>query len=348
MRVDAEKLSSYVNIAVNGMGKKGLNPLNTAITLLNDNGKLSLLTTTGLSTLKVATDIEANEFQSCSVENTIFVQLLSKLSGDIDLNVEEGRNLVIRGKGEYKIIVVFDYNGNFALIDDITTNDEGFNKLDVEELNRAISICKNACPEDLNNPIHYNIYFGDNAVATNDEKLITVPNRSGYKGLLGVNNLGIVTSVFKEDTSYKIDGMTLILKDNKSTLVTSVADASEFPSQVANNITLDNKFEVEYEHIMDVIEKGKLFISSFDRNVVFLDIQQNGLVFRSKNSDFIEEVAYTSPNTVNELKDLQVNLLDLYSILTSCVNGPVTMSCTEDGPFVVTQNEYKGMVSLYE
>ena len=348
MRVEAEKLNSYVSVAVNGIGKRGLNPLNTAITLLNDNGKLSLLTTTGLSTLKVTTDIEVGEFQSCSVENTIFVQLLSRLSGEIELTIEEGKNLVIRGKGEYKIVVVFDYNGNFALIEDIHVNDEGFNKIDIEELSRAIGVCKNACPEDLNNPIHYNIYFGDNAVATNDEKLITIPNKSGYKGLLSVNNLGIVTSVFKENTSYKVDGMTLTIKDDKSTLVTSVGDASEFPSQVANNITLDNKFEVEYENIMDVIEKGKLFISSFDRNRINLDITKEGLVLKSKNADFTEEVAFISPNEVTELKDLEINLLDLYAILTSCVNGPVIMSCTEEGPLVVTQNEYKGMISLYE
>lgn len=348
MKVDAEKLNSYVSKAVNGLGKKGLNALNTAITLLNDGGKLSLLTTTGLSTLKVKTDIDAGEFQSCSVENTIFVQLLSKLSGDIELSVEEGKNLVIRGKGEYKITVVFDYNGNFALIEDIHVNDEGFTKLDTADLSRSIGVCRNACPEDLNNPILYNIYFGENVIATNDEKLIVIPNKSGYKGLLGVNNLDIITSVFKDDTSYKIDGTTLVMKDSTSILVTGVADSSDFPSQAGSNVTLDNKFEVEYENIMDVIEKGKLFISSFDRNVIDVDITSDGLVLRSKNVDFVEKVAFVSPNTVTELKDLHINLLDLHSILKSCVNGPVTMSCTEDGPLVVSQNDYKGLVSLYE
>lgn len=348
MKVEAEKLNELVSVAVNGMGKKGLNPLNTAITLLNDDGKLSLLTTTGLSTLKVSSDIDATNFRSCSIENTIFVQLLSKLSGMIELNVEEERYLVIRGKGEYKLSVVPDYNGNFALIEDLKVNDEGFTKVDMEELSRAIGVCKHACPEDLNVPIHYNIYFGENAVATNDEKLITIPNKTGYKGLIGVNNLSIITSVFGDDTSYKIDGQTLTFKDNKSILVTGVADSNDFPSTAASNVTLDNKFEVEYEHIMDVIEKGKLFISSFDRNVIDVDITSEGLVLKSKNVDFVEEVAFTSPNEVQELQGLHINLLDLHDILTSCVNGPVTMSCTEDGPLVVTQNDYRGLVSLYE
>lgn len=347
MKVEAELLNEVVSKVANGIGKKGLNALNTAITLLNDDGKLSLLTTTGVATLKVTTDIDASEFTSCSVENTLFLQLLAKLSGDIELSVES-THLYIKGKGEYKIPLIFDYNGNLALIQNIDRVDEGLTELDIEELDRAINICKNACPQDLNVPVLYNIYFGDNVIATNDEKLIFVPNVTKFKGLLSVHNLGIVTSVFRGKTSYKIEGKTLIMQDENSTLVTVIDESQEFPAQAAQAVSFDNKFEVEYEHIMDVIEKGKLFISPFDRNIINVDINKDGIVLRSNNNDFIEEVAYCSPNEVTEIQGLKVNLLDLYSILTSCVNGPVLLSCTEEGPLVVQQNEYKGLVSLYE
>ena len=348
MKVEAELLNSVVSTAVAGVGKKGLNALNTAITLLDDEGKLSLLTTTGVATLKVTTDIDTTNFTSCSVDNTLFIQLLAKLSGDIELSIEEGRYLLIRGKGEYKIPLIFDYNGNLALIPNIQKVNEGLVELDIESLNRAIGICKNACPEDLNVPILYNIYFGDNVIATNDEKLIYIPNETKFRGLLNVHNLGIVTSVFKGKTSYKIDGKGLVIQDDKSTLITVIDESQEFPSQAIDGLSFDNVFEVEYEHLMDVIEKGKLFISPFDRNIINVDIKSDGIVLRSNNNDFIEEVAYSAPNTVEELEGLKVNLLDLHSILTSCVNGPITISCTEEGPLVVKQNDYKGLVSLYE
>ena len=340
MKVEAETLKSAVDIAVSGVGKRGLNALNTAITLLNDNGKLSLL--------KVTTEIDSTNFESCSVENTIFVNLLGKLTGEIELSIEEGRYLFIRGTGEYKIPLVFDYNGNPALIENINRETEGLVSLNIEEMKRAINICKNACPEDLNVPVLYNIYFGKDVIATNDEKLIFIPNQSKFNGLLSVHNLGIVTSVFSGDTSYKKDGKTLIIQDAVSTLVTVIDESQEFPAQVVDNLAFDNAFEVEYEHIMQVIEKGKLFISPFDRNIIFIDIKADGITLRSKGNDFIEEVAYVSPNEVKEIEGLQVNLLDLYSILTSCANGPIKMSCTEEGPLVVSQNDYKGLVSLYE
>lgn len=348
MKVDASELNKMVGIAVNGIGRKGTSALNTAITLLDDNGKLSLLTTTGVSTLKVSTDIDSSNFTSCSVENTLFVSLLAKLEGEIELSIEEGRYLYIKGKGEYKIPAIFDYNGNLALIPSIERVEEGLQDLDIEELNRAIGICKNACPEDLNVPILYNISFGTDVIATNDEKMICVPNVTKFNGLLSVHNLPIVTSVFKGDTKYKIDGKTLIMQDNYSTLVTVTDDSQGYPTHIVQGLTYDNTFEVEYEHIMNVIEKGKLFISPFDRNQIKLDIKTDGIVLRSNNNDFIEEVAFCSPNNVEELSDLKINLLDLYSILTSCTNGPITLSCTEDGPLVVKQNDYQGLISLYE
>lgn len=348
MKVDAELLSSYVSIAVSGIGKKGLNALNTAITLLNDEGKLSLLTTTGIATLKVTTDIDAGDFVSCSVESTIFVSLLNKLEGEIELSIAEDRYLYIKGKGEYKIIAVFDYNGNLALIPSVKRVEEGLIDLDIEELKRAIGICKNACPEDLNVPVLYNIYFGDFVMSTNDAKMICIPNTTKFKGLLSVHNLGIITSAFKGNTKYKIDGKELIIQDEKSTLVTVIDESQEFPSHIVDALQFTNSFEVEYDQIMNVIEKGKLFISPFDRSIINLDVKSDGIVLRSNNDDFIEEVAYCSPNTVNELENLKVNLLDLQSILTSCINGPIILSCTEEGPLVVKQNDYKGLVSLYE
>lgn len=350
MKVDAEELNKYVNIAVNGMGKKGLNSLNTAITLQNDNGKLSLLTTTGIATLKVSTDIPTGNFTGCSIENTIFVQLLSRLVGDIELTIEDGRSLVIRGSGEYKLAIIPDYNGEFAFIEDVQrVAEDRLVKLDIEELTRTIDICKHACPEDLNVPIHYNIYYGEEAMATNDEKLIVVPNRTGFKGLLSVHNLGIIKSVFKGNVSYMIDGKTLVIQDDTSVLVTAIGDASEFPSQVVAAITLNNKFEVEYEQIRDVIEKGKLFMTAFDRNQINIELGTDGMTFTSKSSDFNEDVPYCSPNQIKPLGELHVNLLDLSSVLESCVPGPITMSCeSEEGPIVITQGEYKGLVSLYE
>lgn len=348
LKVDAEELNRVVSIVSNGIGKKGLNALNTAITLLNDEGKLSLLTTTGVATLKVTTDIDSSDFTSCSVENTLFLQLLAKLSGEIELSIEEGRYLFIKGKGEYKIPLIFDYNSNLALIPDIKRAESGLTELDIDELDRAIGICKNACPEDLNVPVLYNIYFGEHVIATNDEKLIFIPNVTKFKGLLSVHYLGIITSAFKGKTSYKIDGKELVIQDETATLVTVIDESNEFPTHVVESITFDNKFEVEYEQIMDVLEKGKLFISPFDRNIINLDINKDGLVLRSNNNDFIEEVAFSSPNEVTEVEGLKVNLLDLYSILTSCTNGPVTMSSTAEGPLVVKQNDYKGLVSLYE
>lgn len=349
LKVNAEKLSKVVSLVANGNGKKGLNVLNTAITLMNEDGKLSLLTTTGVTTLKVTTDIDADDFVSCSVENVLFQQLLGKLSGEIELSIAEERFLLIKGSGEYKIPVVFDYSSNFALIPNIDRVDEsGMKELDGEELDRAINICKNACPEDLNIPVLYNIYFGENVIATNDEKLIVVPNVTKFEGLLSVHNLSIVSSVFKGKTYYKKEGSTLVFQDEYSTLVTVMDNASEYPSQAAEGIELENSFEVEYDAIMSVIEKGKLFISPFDRNRIKVDINSDGIVLRSMSNDFYEEIAYSSPNEVESLSDLTVNLLDLASILTSCTSGAIKMSCTEDGPFVVSQNDYKGLVSLYE
>lgn len=348
MKVEAEKLSSYVSIAVNGIGRKGTSALNTAITLLNDEGKLSLLTTTGIATLKVSTDIDAQDFTSCSLENTLFVNLLAKLSGEIEITIEEGRYLYIRGKGEYKIPLIFDYNGNLATIPEVERISEGLIDLDIEELDRAIGICKNACPEDLNVPILYNIAFGEKVVATNDEKMISIPNVTKFKGLLSVHNLSIITSVFKGNTQYRINGKELIIQDDTSVVVTVIDNSDAFPMQVVDALQFDNSFEVEYQNMMDVLDKGKLFISPFDRNVINLDIMQNSIILRSNNNDFVEEVVYASPNTVEPIEGLKVNLLDLYSILTSCTNGPLTLSCTEDGPLVVKQNDYEGLVSLYE
>ena len=200
----------------------------------------------------------------------------------------------------------------------------------------------------MNVPVLYNIYFGDNVIATNDEKLIFIPNVTKFKGLLSVHNLGIVTSAFKGKTYYKIDGKELVIQDETATLVTVIDESQDFPSHVADSISFDNKFEVEYEQIIDVLEKGKLFISPFDRNIINVDINKDGITLRSNNSDFIEEVPFISPNQVQEVEGLKVNLLDLYSILTSCTNGPVIMSSTAEGPLVVQQNDYKGLVSLYE
>ena len=351
MKVEAEKLNEYVNIVVNGVGKKGMNPLNTAITLLNDDNKLSLIAQTSVTTVKVYTDIDATGFTSCSIENTLFTQLLSKLSGEIELSLSEGKYLLIKGKGEYKIIAVFDYNGNIALIPDVKKLEVSeMKKLNFEELVRSIGVCKNACPEDLNVPVLYNIYYGtEGVVATNDSKLIRIPNKTDFLGRLSVANLSIITSALKGDVYYKIEDKRLIMQDSNNTLVVMAYDDSEdYPAKDVGTAEMVKPFELEYEQVMEVIEKGKLFISPFDRNIMLVSIGKEGITLESKDIGFIEEVKFSSPTEADELKDLQINLLDLYSILTSCVNGPIKMSCTQDGPLYVSQGDYTGLISLYE
>lgn len=349
MRVDVETLRIAVSKAMNCVGKKGITALTSAITLLNDNGKLSLLTSTGSATLKVTTDISVGNFESCSMESTLFVQLLSKLEGEVEITKFDDRYESIKcGGGEYKINTIHDYSGKTALIPDIQREVDGLLDLNITEMKRAISTCRNACAEDLNEPIFYNIYFGNEVIATNDNKLIFIPNVTGFKGLINVAYLGLIPSIFSGDVKYKIDGRTLTIQDSTSTLIAGMGDMEEYPAEITKNLKFENEFEVEYEQIMSVLEKGKLFISPFDRNQINIEIGTEEITFRSNNDDFVETVSYTSPNNVVPVPDVRVNILDLYSILISCTNGPVTISCTEEGPLVVKQNDYQGMISLYE
>lgn len=352
MRVEAESLSKYVALAMYGVGKKGLNVLNTAITLLNDDGYLSIITTTGLSRLKITTSIDCQAFTSCSVESGLFVNLINKLSGLLELNVLENRYLFIEGRGEYKIPIIFDYNGNMALIKDVERVRNNLSEFDGEEMRRAIAILSNSCCDDFTRAILCNILFDEKeALSTDDEKLICIPNKTNFIGLINYSNLNIVSNVFKNKAFYFIDNDNNLIMQNDIAVMTSEnMDINTYRDKIEiakSYLTLDNVVEVEYNDIIDVLNRAKLFVSQFDRNVINLSIKRRGLTIFSNTVDFVEEIEYISPNQVEEIELLKINILDLYSILKSCSNGALTISEINENPLVIRQADYIALMSTY-
>ena len=298
LKLKTLKLQEMVSKAVKGASNNKMIPITSLMAIALKDGTLTLTTTDATNTLKVmAKDIEGDEFYIV-VQADIFSKLVAKITTEtITLTLKEN-SLEVKGNGTYHIELPLDEEGQLIKFPEYQFD----TKVEKSEINLStvktlLNANKAALAQTMEIPCLTGYYFDDKVITTDTFKVcsndIKVFDR---KTLLPAEMVELLALMDDEKIDVQQDGNKLLFSSENVTVYGTELDGIEDYPAEAIDAYLETEFssvcKLPKSALLNVLDRLMLFVSSYDKNGVYLTFTQEGVIFSSKRSNGTELIKY--------------------------------------------------------
>lgn len=329
--------TSLIASALNKVSKGASNdksfPITSLIGIIKKDNKLYFRSTDKRNELQVCVEVDSGEDFNISVNATLMVNLVNKItSGDMSFEINES-TLIITGDGKYKIPIVTDSEG-FVTFDfiEVDKNSE-LMSIDIEplkavfELNNAIISKKNIYP-----PILENYCFSD-SILTSDGDLICSTGVDLFKSkniLINVSTINLLQQISDKSISVLFTANSVYFITDTTVLKSIVSyDVSEYPIEESIGYfaeTVGMCCTVPTGLMCSTLDRLGLFLDDYvDSGDVMIDFSKTSLSLKSVQNSAEEVINYTKQSNTDEDFRAFLSLASLKKALDNWPEDTVTI-----------------------
>ena len=298
LKLKTLKLQEMVSKAIKGASNNKMIPITSLMAIALKDGILTLTTTDATNTLKVMEkDIEGDDFYAV-VQADIFSKLVAKITTEtITLTLKEN-SLEVKGNGTYSIELPLDEEGQLIKFPEYQF-DTAVEKseINLSTVKVLLNANKAALAQTMEIPCLTGYYFDDRVITTDTFKVCSTDIKVfPDKVLLPAELMELLALMDEEKITVQVSGNKILFSTNNVIVFGSQLEGIEdYPSEA-----IDAYLETEFKSVcklpktalLNVLDRLALFVSTYDKNGIYLTFTDDSLIIRSKKSNGIEVIEY--------------------------------------------------------
>jgi DNA polymerase III sliding clamp (beta) subunit (PCNA family) len=298
LKLKTLKLQEMVSKSIKGASNNKMIPITGLMAIVLKKGVLTLITTDATNTLKVMEkDIEGDEFYVV-VQTDIFSKLVAKTTTEtITLTLKEN-SLEVKGNGTYSIELPLDEEGQPIKFPEYKFDDKAEKTtINLSTVKVLLNANKAALAETMEIPCLTGYYFDDTVLTTDSYKVCSneikvFPN----KVLLPSELLELLAIMDEEKITVQQSGSKILFTTGNVIVYGTELDGIEDYPAEAVQAYLETEFKsvckLPKSALLNVLDRLALFVSTYDKNGVYLTFTNEGVIFSSKRSNGTELIKY--------------------------------------------------------
>lgn len=334
MKIKTEILQSIVAKAIQGTSNNKMIPLTSLIGIEIKQDTLTLTTTDGNNQFKVSAKIEYDpmygpqEFYTIVNADT-FAKLVGKTTKEY-ITLENKENyLEVVGNGTYKLEIAINEEGQivrfpviFEQLPTVTA------KIKLSTLQEAIKVSKASIAKTMELPCITGYYISDNIITTNREMICILQDKLIDFPILLSSEMAELILLLEGETVELVEDNNYLILFTSNYVITGkeLEGKSEYPAKEILSLLstqYNNEVRVNKDELLSVLDRMNLFVSDYDKNGIYLDFTEAGLIIRSQKSNAEEVIEINSPldadGRFNCLIDIEMLKAQVETISTDVV-----------------------------
>lgn len=355
MKIQTVKLQSLVNKAVKGAGNNSLIPITQMIELeLKD--KVLTLTTTDASNYLYITEnnVEGQDFHA-TVDVVLFNQIVSKFTSEYTTLNVTSTTLELVANGSYIINLRVDENGSvvefpkkFAHVD--ITKSKSY-KLDASIIPQLLSTSKSALATSLEVPVYTSYYVADKVISTNTIVICELNKKVTEEPvLLSRQFVDLLSVIDTEHFTFRVtDGLACVMTNNVSIWGPVMFGLEDFPIEPVSNLLEEayrSRCNVNKNQLLSLLDRIKLFVSTYDDNTVKLEFDTDGLTVYSMQSNGVETIQYVGDKKGRSPFTCMINVVMLINQLKEISGEDVTIEYGQENAIKIVSEDIVEVLAL--
>ena len=302
MKIKTELLQKMIAKAIQGASNNKMIPITSLIGIEAKGDVLVLTTTDGSNTFKISQNIEldgqiavSNEFYTIVNADT-FSKLVGKTTKEF-IELENKENyLEVKGNGTYKLEIAINEEGEMVKFPEIFHISETANSIKLKELQEIIKIAKASVAKTMEVPCLTGYYIANNMIATDRQMICIVNDKLIDNPILISSEMAELLLLVESAEAIQLEskGNNLYFYTNGYEITGKELEGKEtYPVQQIEgllNTKYNNAIKVNKQELLNVLDRMSLFVTDYDKNGVYLDFTESGLIIRSQKSNAEETV----------------------------------------------------------
>ncbi|NLA24290.1 MAG: hypothetical protein GX879_04915, partial [Bacteroidales bacterium] len=284
-------LQEMVSQSIKGASHNKMIPITSLMAIELKDQTLTLITTDANNTLKIIEkDIEGGDFYIV-VQAEIFSKLISKITTEtITLSLKEN-NLEVKGNGVYNIELPLDEEGKLIKFPEYNFNTKAKKqKFDSSNIDILLNANKAALADTMELPFLTGYYI-DKGVITTDSFKVCHSDVKIFddKLLLTAEMVELLDLMEGKKIDLQQDKNKLLFTTDNIVIYGVQLDGIEdYPIDSIKEYlktAFDSNCKLSRSDLLNVLDRLNLFVTTYDRNAVYLTFTPKGVIFDSRKSN---------------------------------------------------------------
>ena len=298
LKLKTLKLQEMVSKSIKGASNNKMIPITGLMAIVLKKGVLTLITTDATNTLKVSEkDIEGDEFYVV-VQTDIFSKLVAKTTTEtVTLTLKEN-SLEVKGNGTYSIELPLDEEGQLIKFPEYKFDSKAEKTtINLSTVKVLLNANKAALAETMEIPCLTGYYFDESVMTTDSYKVCSNDIKVFPNKVLLPSELVELLAIMDEEkiTVQQAGSKILFTTGNVIVYGTELDGIEDYPAE-AVKAYLETEFssmcKLPKSALLNVLDRLSLFVSTYDKNGVYLTFTNDGVIISSKRSNGTELIKY--------------------------------------------------------
>lgn len=358
MKIKTELLQKMVSKAIQGASFNKMIPLTSLIGIDVKGENLTLTTTDGSNQFRVIEKIDYDpmygpqEFYTIVNADT-FSKLVGKTTKEF-IELENKENYVeVRGNGTYKLEIAINEEGEMVRFPEITINEEnGSTVLELNKLQEIIKVEEASVAKTMEVPCLTGYYISNNAIATDRQLICSITSDIIFSPLLISSEMAKLLLLIDTENINLIrqDNYLIFYNDNYILFGKELEGKENYPVKPIEDLVRQdykNKVQVNKNELLNVLDRMALFVTDYDKDGVFLDINSSGIVIKSQKSNAVEVINTIEHHEV-ELFNCLIDIEMLKSQVETISTDIVEIQYGQEKSIKIVDGNCTHIISLIE
>jgi DNA polymerase III sliding clamp (beta) subunit (PCNA family) len=355
MKIQTVKLQSLLNKAVKGAGNNSLIPITQMIELELKDKVLTLTTTDASNYLYIIEDnVEGEDFHAV-LDVALFNQIVSKFTSEYTKVTVTPTTVELVANGSYILNLQTDESGvvvafpkKFNNID--TTNSKSY-KLDTSIIPQILSTSKSALATSLEVPVYTSYYVKDKIISTNTIVICELDKKITEEPVLISRQFMDLLSVIDDldFTFMLVDNLVCVTSKGVSIWGPVMFGLEDFPIEPVSNLlgeTYRSRCTVNKNQLLSLLDRIKLFVSTYDDNTVKLDFSTQDLIVHSMRSNGVESIDYIDDKSKRAVFSCMINVVMFITQLKEMPGDKVVIEYGQDNAIKLVADDVIEVLAL--
>jgi len=352
--IKADKFKEMVSRSIKGASCNKLIPLTALMAVELQKKTLTLITTDSTNYLYIRENkVEGEDFY-VTVPVDTFSKLIARMTCEtITLEVKND-SLEVSGNGKYLIELPQDENGQMIKFPDPLAKVKAtpMGEIQSNTISTILTTAKPALATTLEVPCYTGYYLGDKIIATDTYKICGINERLLKNDcLISPEMMNLLAVMTTEKISVDSKDDILIFSSPDCVVYGPIMDGIEEYQVDAINGLLENNFvsscRLPKAALLQVLDRLALFVTTNDKDGIFLTFTKDGLIIRSKASSGEELIPY------HESKDFKefvccINIEYFQSLIKSQVTDMIEIYYGDDNAIKMVDGKVTLIVALID
>lgn len=340
MKIKTRLLQEAVALLDKAAGKNKIIPITQMIGLVTNGTKLTLATTDTFNSMYLTkdTEVELPALDVCT-NLEIFTKLVNKITTEDVEFIIDGNALTLKGNGEYKLELTVDEEGElfkFPKNDKAPTKHHKELVLNVSKLEQIKQQCNKALAVDLTKPVLMNYAITkDSAFGTDTYNISKVKTDVAAEEIIIPSKLMDLICLLGGEVKLTHNDNNYVVTNNDIRIFSKVSNIENYPIEKIDGI-LNNEVDctgtIEVPTLLSLLERISIMISTYDKEVIALEVVGETINISSLKSSGVETISYKGNTNTAVIKNY-INVNSVINQLNTISDKEVTLTI-KDGLFV--------------